>query len=143
MILDDLPETLSPIVQVIDDWNTCRKLGLAFEAKVGNGKLLLCSIELEKDLAARPVARQLRHSLLRYMASDDFAPDTAVTLEALEALLREPSLLQKLEAEVTADSQQVGYEAASGAGWESRHDLAYDLGRAGSPLSSRNRDRLE
>ncbi len=112
VIMDDLPEGLSPIVQVIDDWNTCRKLGLVFEAKVGSGKLLLCGIDLEKDLAARPVARQLRYSLLRHMASDRFAPDTVVPLEALEALLRQPSRLQELGAEVTADSQQAGYEAA-------------------------------
>ncbi len=46
MILDDFPPDLRPIVQVIDDWNTNRKLGLIFEAKVGRGKLLVCSIDL-------------------------------------------------------------------------------------------------
>ena len=32
LILDDLPRELQPIVQVIDDWVTNRKLGLIFEA---------------------------------------------------------------------------------------------------------------
>ena len=65
---------------------------------MGNGKLLVCSVDLENDLASRPVARQLRHSLLAYMASDDFAPRTSITTEMLEGLLREPSLLQRLGA---------------------------------------------
>ncbi len=112
MVLDSLPAHLQPIVQVIDDWNTCRKLGLVWEANVGNGRLLLCSIDLQKELEQRPVARQLRHSLLDYMASDRFAPRVAIELSDLEPLLRQPSWLQQLEATVTADSQQGGYEAS-------------------------------
>ena len=76
MILDELPAELSPIVQPIDDWNTCRKLGLVFEAQVEQGKLVVAAIDLVKDLEQRPVARQLRHSLLEYMSSEQFAPAT-------------------------------------------------------------------
>ncbi|RPJ85949.1 MAG: glycoside hydrolase, partial [Acidobacteria bacterium] len=83
MILDPLPPGLKPIVQVIDDWFTARRLGLVFEAKVGKGKLLVSSIDLETGLEANPVARQLRSSLLRYMASDRFDPQTEVTVEQL------------------------------------------------------------
>ena len=93
--MDQLPPELSPIVQVIDDWNTCRKLGLAFEAQVGGGRLLFCAVDLEKDLDQRPVARQLRHSLLRYMASDQFDPATAVEPAAIRGLLRPPTWLQE------------------------------------------------
>ncbi len=74
MILDGLPKELRPTVQVIDDWFTNRRLGLVFEARVGKGRLLVTSIDLERDLEANPVARQMRHSLLRYAASDRFAP---------------------------------------------------------------------
>ncbi len=31
-----------PIVRIIDDWVTNRNLAFIFEAKVGNGKLLVC-----------------------------------------------------------------------------------------------------
>jgi hypothetical protein len=86
MILDDLPPSLSPTVQVIDDWFTARKLGLLFEGKVRNGKLLVCSIDLKNDLAANPVARQLLHSLLRYMASDRFQPAQELDLALLAGL---------------------------------------------------------
>ncbi len=82
MILDDLPKELRPTVQVIDDWVTNRKLGLVFEARMGGGKLLVCSIDLRKDLEHNPVARQMLHSLLHYMSSSRFKP--AVTLAPAE-----------------------------------------------------------
>src|SRR5262249_43104607 len=87
MILDELPNELRPTVQVIDDWVTNRKLGLIFEAKVGSGKLLACSIDLERDLNQNPVARQLRHSLLAYMASSRFKPTVGLTEGQIRGLL--------------------------------------------------------
>lgn len=112
LVLDELPSELTPIVQVIDDWNTCRRLALVLEAQVGAGKVVVCGIDLEQDLDRRPAARQLRHSLLQYMASDRFAPRHSLELPALNALLREPTVLQQLEATVSADSQQAGFEAS-------------------------------
>ncbi len=89
MILDDLPRDLLPTVQVIDDWVTNRKLGLVFEAKVGKGKLIVCSIDLEHDLDNDPVTRQFRASLLRYMASDRFDPKVSVTAQQIARLVAE------------------------------------------------------
>ena len=88
MILDDLDEKIRPIVQVIDDWNTNRRLGLIFEAKVGPGKLLVCSIDLQTDLEHRPVARQMRHSLLSYMGSRAFKPRVRLEPQAIAGLFR-------------------------------------------------------
>lgn len=83
-ILTDHHE-LRPLVQIIDDWVTNRKLGYVFEAKVGNGKLLACSFDLESK---KPVARQMRKSLLAYAASDDFDPGIAMSAEQLSALVK-------------------------------------------------------
>ena len=80
MILDDLPRELTPIVQVIDDWVTNRKLALVFEARVGPGKLLVTSIDLH-DAVLDPVRRQLRACLLAYAASQQFRPTVDVTPE--------------------------------------------------------------
>ena len=60
MIIDDLPPQLKPVVSVIDDWFTARRLGLVFEAKVDGGKLMVSSIDLRSELPGNPVARQLR-----------------------------------------------------------------------------------
>ena len=72
MILNGLPPELQPIVSVVDDWSTNRRLGLVVEAQVGRGRLLMCSIDLSRNLESRPVARQLRHSLIEYLAGDVF-----------------------------------------------------------------------
>jgi hypothetical protein len=88
MILDDLPQALRPTVQVIDDWFTNRRLGLVFEARVGKGRLLVTSIDLERDLETNLVARQMRHSLLSYAAGPRFAPQVEVTADAVRSLVR-------------------------------------------------------
>jgi len=144
MVLDDLPEGLRPIVQVVPDWFDPKRLGLVFEAKVGKGRLLVTSIDLADDLANRPVARQMRRSLLAYVASKAFDPKHAVTLDQVRALVKEPTALQRLGATVTADSQHVGYEAARAIDgdpktiWHTRyepqadalpHHLVIDLGK--------------
>ena len=87
MILDDLPKDLRPTVQVIDDWVTNHKLALIFEGKVGKGRLLVCSIDLKRDLDANPVARQMLHSLLDYMAGSKFKPAVALTPGQIRGLM--------------------------------------------------------
>lgn len=110
MVLDELPAALQPIVQPIDDWCDARKLALLFEARAARGKVLVCSIDLETDLATRPVARQLRHSLLAYMASERFAPRAALDRDQWKKLFRQPRLLETLGAAISADSSQQGFE---------------------------------
>jgi hypothetical protein len=87
LILDDLPPGLRPTVQVIDDWFTARRLALVFEAKVGRGKLAVCSIDLEHDLENNAVARQFRHSLLQYLASRHFKPRIGLTVAQVRQLM--------------------------------------------------------
>jgi hypothetical protein len=110
MILDEFPAELRPIVQVIDDWNTNRRLGLIFEAKVGKGKLLVSGIDLKSNLNERPVARQMLQSLLRYMDSNTFSPRHSIDAELLQGLFRKPALLSNARL-TTADSEAPLYEA--------------------------------
>jgi hypothetical protein len=86
MVLDGLPSELVPVVRMIDDWTLCRRLGLIVECRLGKGRLVVCSIDLETDLSRRPVARQLLHSLLSYISSVEFSPRTMVTAEQLRTL---------------------------------------------------------
>ena len=87
MELDSIKDSLQPIVGMIDNFYKNRNLGLAFEAKVGNGKLLVCSADLATDPEERPVARQLRYSLLHYMASGAFEPETRLSFEKIRNAL--------------------------------------------------------
>ena len=47
---------------------------MIIEANVLNGKLLMTTMDISKDLNHRIVARQMRHAILKYMASEDFKP---------------------------------------------------------------------
>jgi hypothetical protein len=84
VLLDGLPAT--PIVRVIDNFMRNHSLANVFEARVGDGRLLFCAIDITNDLEKRPVARQLRASLLHYAASPDFAPSSSLTAAELRGL---------------------------------------------------------
>ena len=77
---------VAPLVRVIDNFVTNRNLANVIEAKVGEGKLILSAVDITNDLEDRPVARQLRYSLLQYMSSDEFNPASSVRFETLKAL---------------------------------------------------------
>ncbi len=114
--LDSLPRDLKPIVQPIDDWNTSWRLGLVFECRVGKGKVIVCSADINSRLAERPAARQLRSSLLAYMASPQFDPKVPVPADTLKELLstKAKSRLLDIGAKIiAADSQEAGLEATN------------------------------
>lgn len=100
--LDTLPRDLTPIVSAIDDWNRNYKLGVIFEARVGPGKLLVCSI----DLDSRPGAQQLRCSLLDYMAGEKFQPKTKLSAADFAALHFDTRIMHRLGATATADGRR-------------------------------------
>lgn len=88
MVLDDFPADYRPVVHIIDDWFTNRKLGILLEGKVGNGKLMVCSADLQRDLDKRPAARQFRQSILQYMASDRFNPSPQIDPMLIKSLYK-------------------------------------------------------
>jgi hypothetical protein len=86
--LDLLPGGLEPIVRVIDDWFTARSLGLIFEGRVDTGKIVVCGLDLTSG-ADDPVSRQMRSSLLQYMAGPSFQPTIKLTREQIASLQTE------------------------------------------------------
>ena len=65
MILNDTPHKFRPVVQVIDGFDRNHKLGLILEAKVGKGRLIVCTIDV-MGLQKHPEARQLLKCLYAY-----------------------------------------------------------------------------
>jgi len=74
LLFDDIDAAFKPIVQFVPDFNNNKKMAAIFEACVGEGRLIVCTIDLQNNLASRPAARQLFHSLVAYMSSDGFSP---------------------------------------------------------------------
>ncbi len=83
---DGAPGDFRPIVQVVDNFVRNHKLGLIAETKVGQGSLLISAIDLQAH-QDKPEARQMLHSLLRYMDSPEFAPRHELDTALLEKLL--------------------------------------------------------
>jgi len=94
MILDEWnmehewPKAYRPLVQAIDGWNLNRKLGLLMEARVGKGKLMICSMDLLTDLEKRPVAKALKKGILTYMNSQAFSPEHEINRVQISRLIR-------------------------------------------------------
>ncbi|NER17863.1 sugar-binding domain-containing protein [Spongiivirga citrea] len=78
IVLDEFSADLKPIVRIVDDWFQNRRTALIFEVQVGKGKLLVSGVDLHSSLKNRPEARQLRYSLVKYMASDLFNPNISL-----------------------------------------------------------------
>lgn len=91
MHLEDFPKSFKPLIRPVDTWFMNRRLALVFEAKVGNGKIVVSSADLNDTSGKRPAARQLYHSIISYMNSEAFEPQVPVNLQWIKALTKEPS----------------------------------------------------
>ena len=88
LVLDNFAKGVKPIVQVIDNIERNHKLGLVMEWKVGAGKLLVCMSDLEKA-SEYPEGRAFYESVLSYMRSPEFAPQSEITIANLRKKLKE------------------------------------------------------
>ena len=88
LVLDNFAKDYKPIVQVIDNIERNHKLGLVMEWKVGKGKLLVCMSDLEKA-AVYPEGRAFYESVLCYMRSPEFNPQTEIGIADLRKTLKE------------------------------------------------------
>jgi hypothetical protein len=88
VVLDQV-KNIQPIVQTIDAFSRNQKLGLIFEAKVGSGRLLVCSANLSGD--TDPMRLQMRASLVRYLSGPTPASLAKISESELSALFCEES----------------------------------------------------
>lgn len=86
MQFTDFPDGFQPLVQSIDTWFVSRKIGVLFEVKVLNGRLMMTTLDLTSRLDERMVARQLRKAVYDYMNSDAFRPAFTVSPEQIGEL---------------------------------------------------------
>ncbi|MCD0489561.1 beta-glucuronidase [Pedobacter sp. MC2016-14] len=76
--MQDAPEKLRPFIQVIDSYDSNKKLGIGFEAIVNGGKLLVLAVDTKTDMDKRPATQQLLYSIDNYVKSDKFLPEVQV-----------------------------------------------------------------
>jgi hypothetical protein len=89
VILDSCPLSYRPLVQVVDNFARNHRLGSVFEAKVGRGSLMVCTVNLERANPTKQTIEQRNflYSLSDYVASEMFAPEQQLSTETLDALL--------------------------------------------------------
>ncbi len=71
--------------------------GASFSASLPVSNLV-SSIDLKTGLDRDPVARQMRRSLLDYVAGERFQPEVELTPEQVRELIAEPSAMERLGA---------------------------------------------
>lgn len=93
LVFDHLPPEVRPIIQVVDDWFTNRRLGLLFEARIGKCRVMVSGMELLGSMHLRHAARQMRQSVVNYMASPKFDPQYQIDQVSLGQVLGHPNAI--------------------------------------------------
>lgn len=109
--LDHVHIGKNPLIQVIPNFYHNRRMSNLLECRVGTGRLIICGIDIQNDLEARPAARQLRRSILAYMHSDAFQPSEDIDITELRKLLE--SRQDEVESGLTGKELAIGKQAAS------------------------------
>ena len=86
--LDTIQDKVEMPLRFVDKFNRNALPAAIFEAKVGKGRLLVCTLDINSNLDSRITARQLRRSILNYMAGDQFQPGKELSQSDLEALFQ-------------------------------------------------------
>ncbi|MBQ8297310.1 MAG: beta-glucuronidase [Ruminococcus sp.] len=81
-VLDSTCAEFKPIVQMIDNFERNHKLGILYEARVGAGRLLVCTSRLS-EIADRPEVQAFARSIIEYTLSDEFDPKYELTPDML------------------------------------------------------------
>jgi hypothetical protein len=103
MQFTEFPKGFQPLVQHIHTWFISKKTGSLFEAKVGKGKLMMTSLDLQTDLDNRFAARQLLSSVLHYMNSPQFQPQHTVNIKQVSDLFTKSSEAVNMYTESSPD----------------------------------------
>lgn len=130
LVLDGVRTGIRPLIQFVPDFNTNRKMSALMEARVGSGRLLVCTLDLQSDLETRPVARQLLHSLLRYAGSDAFAPGHSLQWDELDELLKMNSTFGMDASPQDLDKAVLNVKAAATAPLNQAGDWSAELDNA-------------
>lgn len=82
-VLNGLPRHAAPLVELIDQPLRALRLGALLEARLGKGVILATSLDLDASIPGR----QLRRSLLDYLASERCQPPLRLTADEATRLL--------------------------------------------------------
>ncbi|MFG0288905.1 MAG: GDSL-type esterase/lipase family protein [Rhodopirellula sp. JB044] len=94
---DQLGPDFQPIMQFIDKYNRNSLPAILWETRVGEGSLMVCTLDLETDPQNRIAATQLKRSILGYLQSNRFAPRSEMTPVQIAKLFQSQPYRVRLE----------------------------------------------
>jgi len=83
VVLDQPDIPFAPMIEIASSYKNARREAMLFEFRVGKGKLLVSTLRLSEN---DPAARWLKERMLRYVMSDAFRPEIAITPAQLLSL---------------------------------------------------------
>ena len=83
VVFNQLDAPFLPMLEVVSSFKTIRKQGAIFEYNVGDGRLLVCTLNLPED---DPAAQWLKAALAKYAASAQFRPKDTLPEHVLDDL---------------------------------------------------------
>ncbi|WP_168119857.1 sugar-binding domain-containing protein [Paenibacillus sp. HB172176] len=91
IVFDDISIPFDPIVEFVSGYKMIRKQSSLFELTVGEGRLLVCTLQIDEDDCG---ARFLYHHMLQYIDSGKHVPAKSAVPEALRTLIAESRSLE-------------------------------------------------
>lgn len=93
MVIDSI-SGVTPIIESVDNFVNNRRLASVFEAKLGKGNIIACSIDMltpdnyggKYKTGITPELQHLLYSMVSYMQSDDFHPKGEISESQLRSL---------------------------------------------------------
>lgn len=79
------PKHIQPIITVPDSYCRLKHMGLLVEAKLGKGRIIISGMGLLYS-QQYPEIKALLHSILNYMASQDFRPNQELSMEEVSSI---------------------------------------------------------
>ena len=89
VILDNATLPFNPIIEIATSYKNAHRESLLFEYAVGEGKLLVCPMNVNKAL---PEAEWLKAEIESYAASDEFDPQIKLTPAELSSIINHKTI---------------------------------------------------
>lgn len=103
VVFNDLDVVFDPIIEVVSSYKLIRKQACLFEARVGKGRLLVCSMDLSKE---DPGSVYMKNAIMRYVDSAAFQPRNAFAASILREFSANPSPDVAVVAEAAAANRE-------------------------------------
>jgi len=108
MDLDALAVKPEMPLRFVDKFDRNALPAAIWQAKVGSGSLLVCTLDVESEPGTRIAARQLKASIQTYMASDTFAPSVTMDDALVQSLFNPAISGSKSEIPKSDDPRKLG-----------------------------------